>query len=75
MDRLWTAEDRLRQAQAIQSWQPWTHSTGAKTEDGKETSKRNATKHGLRSTAFKALNRAMKEQREFLSGVEVPEHS
>lgn len=53
----WTPERRRRQAQAIHRWQPWTHSTGAKTPEGKATSARNAYKGG-----FTAQLRALKAQ-------------
>lgn len=45
----WSLEARERQRQQIQKWKPWEHSTGAKTPEGKERSKKNAFKHGLRS--------------------------
>ena len=53
----WTPERRRRQAQAIHRWQPWTHSPGAKTPEGKATSARNAYKGG-----FTAQLRALKAQ-------------
>ena len=43
----WTPERRARQSQAIHRWQPWAHSTGAKTPEGKATSARNAYKGGF----------------------------
>ena len=53
----WTPERRARQSQAIHRWQPWTHSTGAKTAEGKATSARNAYKGG-----FTAQLRVLKTQ-------------
>jgi len=47
--RHWTPEERLRQSQLIQSWQPWNKSTGARTPEGKAISSRNAYKGGIRS--------------------------
>ena len=47
--RHWTTEERLKQSQLIQSWQPWNKSTGAKTLEGKAVSSRNAHKGGIRS--------------------------
>lgn len=44
MPRKWTKEQKLRQRQLIQNWQPWTHSTGAKTLQGKARSSKNAMK-------------------------------
>ena len=49
MLRHWTTEERLRQSQLIQSWQPWNNSTGARTPEGKAVSSRNAHKGGIRS--------------------------
>ena len=31
----WTPESRARQAALIHDWQPWTKSTGAKSDEGK----------------------------------------
>lgn len=45
--RHWTPEERLKQAALIRTWQPWRHSTGAKTPAGKARSSQNAYKHGL----------------------------
>ena len=47
--RHWTIEERLKQSQLIQSWQPWNKSTGARTPEGKVVSSRNAHKGGIRS--------------------------
>jgi hypothetical protein len=70
----WTPEARLKQSAKIKDWQPWTKSTGAKTEQGKATSSLNACKgyqraiyrndrrimsHGLR--AIIALNKLPEE--------------
>ena len=43
----WTMERKQRQAELIRQWQPWKHSTGAKTPQGKAVSSQNAFKHGL----------------------------
>ncbi|MDI1307884.1 MAG: hypothetical protein PSV17_00440 [Methylotenera sp.] len=45
----WTTERRQRQAELIKQWQPWKHSTGARTTDGKAKVSRNAYKGGLRT--------------------------
>lgn len=39
----------MQQSLKIRQWQPWQHSTGAKTIEGKANSSQNAFKHGLRS--------------------------
>lgn len=46
----WNDERRLRQAQLIRSWAPWTKSTGPRTTKGKAYSSQNAWKGGLRQT-------------------------
>jgi hypothetical protein len=64
--RTWTAEQRLRQSEAIRRWRPWESSTGAKTADGKSISSKNSTKTGdsvyLREL-IKQMNRILREQR------------
>lgn len=47
--RHWTTEEREKQSQLIQNWQPWSKSTGARTPEGKAVSSRNAYKGGIRS--------------------------
>ena len=42
----WTPERRKAQSEKIRQWQPWQHSTGAKTPEGKAISSRNAYKGG-----------------------------
>jgi hypothetical protein len=46
--RNWTPEQRARQAEAIRAWQPWQHSTGARTPEGKAISSRNAFRSTIR---------------------------
>ncbi len=46
--RKWTPEQRAKQSKAIQTWQPWQHSTGAKSATGKATVSRNAYRGGTR---------------------------
>ena len=48
MSHGWTPERRARQAAAIRRWQPWNHSTGPKTEQGKARAGQNAFKGGHR---------------------------
>ena len=38
----WTEQAKLRQAELIRGWKPWTRSTGAKTPEGKAISSQNA---------------------------------
>lgn len=44
--RKWTKAQRARQAEAIRTWQPWQHSTGARSSSGKAIISRNAYKGG-----------------------------
>lgn len=39
--RHWTPEERQRQSEIIRQWQPWKHSTGARTAAGKAASSQN----------------------------------
>ena len=65
----WTPERRQRQREGIQRWKPWRQSTGPKSPEGKAKLAANAYTGGhlvrLRAT-IKALNLAMREQREWL---------
>ena len=65
----WTTESSERQSQAIHRWQPWIHSTGAKTAEGKATSARNAYKGGF-TAQLRVLktqtNQMLREQRKFI---------
>lgn len=69
--RRWTQEEREQQAAAIRKYRPWQHSTGPKTEAGKATVAKNATKHGMRSAAWtaeqKMFNELMQEVQRVLS--------
>jgi hypothetical protein len=49
----------------IKQWQPWQHSTGAKTIEGKAKVSRNAFKGGLRVILQNAA-RALREQKQFI---------
>jgi hypothetical protein len=57
--RIWTPEQRQRQAEAIRRWKPWKQSTGPKSAEGKAAISGNAYAGGewanLRQ-AIKALN-------------------
>ena len=58
--RRWTLEERARQAELIQRWQPWKQSTGARAEEGRNVSKLNALKHGSYAAEAKAELKAIK---------------
>ncbi len=45
-----TVEHRALRSKLIRRWKPWDRSTGPKSQQGKETVARNATKHGNRSS-------------------------
>jgi hypothetical protein len=45
----WTPERRAKQAEAIRHWQPWSRSTGPRTDQGRARSSRNAWKGGVRA--------------------------
>lgn len=46
--RHWTDEQKAEQAIKILEWQPWRHSTGAKSESGKRMVARNAYRGSFR---------------------------
>ena len=48
----WTPEARMRQAERIRQWSPWSKSTGPRTVEGKNRSKTNAWKGGERPQAM-----------------------
>lgn len=51
----WTDVQRRKQAAYCKSTQPWTASTGPKTNVGKSRSSLNAAKHGMRSAEILRL--------------------
>ena len=63
--RAWTAAERQRQSELIRQWQPWQHSTGARTPEGKALASRNAFKGGFRQE-LKELRQLLKEQEQFI---------
>ena len=65
MLRHWTTEERLRQSQLIQSWQPWNNSTGARTPEGKAVSSRNAHKGGIRSIC-REMNTLLRDYKDMM---------
>ena len=68
-NRGWTSERRKKQSEAIRRWKPWQQSSGPKSAEGKAAASRNAWAGGdwqkLRQ-AIKALNGAMRKQRDWL---------
>lgn len=62
----WTPERRERQRRAIRQWQPWKHSTGPRTADGKARASRNAFKGGHRAM-FRMIAQALRNQRDGLA--------
>jgi hypothetical protein len=61
-------ERRQRQAQLIKQWQPWQHSTGARTAEGKAKASRNAFKGGFRQQ-LKELRRLLQEHQKRLNEI------
>ena len=66
--RHWTAAERQHQAKLIRQWQPWQHSTGARTLEGKAIASRNAFKGGFRQQ-LKELNQLLRDQRGALNDI------
>ena len=67
--RIWTEEQRKQQSLKIKQWQPWQHSTGAKTIDGKAIASQNAYKGGIRQQ-LKNLNQILREQKQALDNLD-----
>ena len=68
--RIWTPEQRQKQREAIQQWQPWKKSTGPKSVEGKEGVGSNAYKGGHRSKLrelIKMVNAEVRASRELVS--------
>ena len=66
--RKWTLEQRQQQAEKIRQWQPWKHSAGARTPDGKAASSQNAFKHGM-SKLLKQSREILKANKAFINSV------
>jgi len=71
--REWTDAQRKAQAAAIHNWQPWQHSTGAKTAGGKVIVSQNAYRGAMRpfcrlvgeaNRAFSSLDTLTEEKAE-----------
>jgi len=68
--RKWTLEQRLKQSEAIRRWRPWEVSTGAKTEQGKTISSKNAIKTGDSAYVrelIKQINQLIREQKDLIN--------
>ena len=63
--RAWTAAERQRQSELIRQWEPWQHSTGAQTLEGKVKASRNAFKGGFRQE-LKELRQLLQEQEQYI---------
>ena len=57
-----TPEHRRLRAELIHQWQPWKHSTGPKTPEGKAKSAMRGYKGGIRPQ-LRELGRLLREQR------------
>jgi hypothetical protein len=57
--RKWTLEQRIAQSAAIQTWQPWQHSTGPKSAAGKEAVSINAYR-GAKRPFLRLINTVYK---------------
>ena len=66
--RQWTTQERQRQAELIKQWQPWQHSTGARTAEGKAISARNAYKGGLRQQ-LRAIGQLLRDSKQLLNEI------
>ena len=66
--RHWTTVERQRQAALIRQRQPWQHSTGARTLEGKAIASHNAFKGGFRQQ-LKELNQLLRDQRGALNDI------
>ena len=65
----WTAERRQQQAQQIKQWQPWQHSTGARTLEGKAIASRNAYKGGERQQ-LKAISQLLRDAKRVIDAID-----
>ena len=63
----WTPERRAQHALNIRNWKPWASSTGPKSQAGKDRSKTNAQRHGLRGRECQLLRKVLREQYRILN--------
>ena len=68
MARKWTAEQRAQQAEKIRQWQPWQHSTGARTLADKAIASHNAFKGGFKQQ-LKELNQFLRDAKQLLNKI------
>ena len=66
----WTDERRAKRARDCKASQPWAHSTGPKSDNGKSRSSQNATTHGMRSKVMIDLQRTLSQQLQFIRDLE-----
>ena len=66
--RQWTIEQRKQQSLKIRQWQPWQHSTGAVTIEGKAQSSRNSYKGGARQQ-LKEINQLLRDAKDLLKNI------
>ena len=64
--RIWTIEERQKQADRIRSQKPWLKSTGPRTVRGRLASSRNATRHGGYSAEFKMICQYLRMQKHYI---------
>jgi hypothetical protein len=69
----WTDERRAKQSAMIHSWKPWTQSTGARTQQGKDNSKMNARRVTMTGLYRRACKLCYYRQ-QFFKGGYMPYH-
>ena len=67
--RQWTIEHRKHQPLEIAQWQPWQHSLGAKTIEGKAKASRNAYKGGGARQQLKEINQLLRDAKDLLKNI------
>ncbi len=67
--RQWTEAQRAAASLRARAHKPWLHSTGPRTDAGKEACRLNAWKHGMRARPVRDLHAALAVQRRFRIGV------
>lgn len=65
--RIWTDEQKQKQAERIRNQKPWLKSTGPKTIAGKRASAQNAIRHGYYSNDFKMMRLYLKTQKTYIA--------
>ena len=65
--RGWPPERRAAQAKRARQNRPWEHTTGPKTQKGKDAVKLNALKHGLRNANMRQFTSLLFRQRCFVN--------